>query len=167
MWNSVQCVIDAQRRTIYCCITCKLHIVLLGVSLITYTYIKLEHPIKTKRQITHTPTCSHSSPLFKQLQFLNISQIINLQVSFFMFDLLNNISPNTFEHMFLPKKHIIHTKHVIMRPLELLFIQIFIKILYLTMVHIWNNLSPELKLIKNKNKLKKLTKYNIINGKNS
>ena len=30
-------------------------------------------------------------------------------------------------------------------------------------IKIWNNLSPELKLLKNKNKFKKLTKYNLIN----
>ena len=51
---------------------------------------------------SYSPTCSHSSPLFKQLQFLNIYQIIKLQATFFMSDLLNNIFPNTFEHKFLP-----------------------------------------------------------------
>ena len=78
----------------YCCIT---------LSITYHTYIdKLLNIKKAMRIITHSPTCSHSSPLFKQLQFLYIYQIIKLQATFFMSDLLNNIFPNTFEHKFIP-----------------------------------------------------------------
>ena len=76
----------------YCCITWG------------FTYINKLFNIQKKaiRIITHSPTWYRSSPLFKQLQFLNIYQIIKLQATFFMSDLLNNTFPNTFEHKFLP-----------------------------------------------------------------
>ena len=83
-----------QPYTTYCCITW---------GFTCHTYIDKILSIKNAiRIITHSQTCSHSSPLIKQLKFLNIYQIIKLQATLFMFDLLNYILPNTFEHKFLP-----------------------------------------------------------------
>ena len=79
----------------YCCITW-------GFTYHTYIDKLFNVQKQAIRIITNSPTCSHSSPLFKQLQFFNIYQIIKLQATFFMSDLLNNIFPNTFEHKFLP-----------------------------------------------------------------
>ena len=79
----------------YCCITW-------GFTYHTYINELFNIQEKAMRIITHSPTCSHFSPLFKQPQFFYIYQITKLQATFFMFDLLNNIFPNTFEHKFLP-----------------------------------------------------------------
>ena len=86
-----------------------------------------------------------------------------------MSDLLNNIFPNTFEHKFIPTNnyHSYKTRNNLSLRSIFFLIDISKNTIFHNGIKIWNNLSPELKLIKNKNKLKKLTKYNFINDINS
>ena len=86
-----------------------------------------------------------------------------------MSDLLNNIFPNAFELKFLPTNnyHSYKTRNNLSIRAHFLKLDISKNTIFHHGMKIWNNLSPELKLIKNKNKLKKITKYNLINDINS
>ena len=86
-----------------------------------------------------------------------------------MSDLLNNTFPNTFEHKFLPANNYksYKTRNNLSHRAHFFKLDISKNTMFHHGIKIWNNLSPELKLIKNKNKYKKLTKYNLINDINS
>ena len=86
-----------------------------------------------------------------------------------MSDLLNNIFPNAFELKFLPTNnyHSYKTRNNLSIRAHFFKLDISKNIIFHHGMKIWNNLSPELKLIKNKNKFKKITKYNLINDINS
>ena len=85
-----------------------------------------------------------------------------------MFVLLDNIFSNTFEQKFLPTNK--HNSYKTRKNLSLrahFFLLDISNNIFHNGVEIWDNLSPELRLIKNKSKFKKLAKYNLINYINS
>ena len=86
-----------------------------------------------------------------------------------MSDLLNNIFPNNFEHKFSHTNnyHSYNTRNNLTLRAHFFNLDISKNTIFHHGIKIWNNLSPELKLIKNKNKFKKLTKHNLINDINS
>ena len=97
------------------------------------------------RIITHFTTSSHLSPLFEQFQFSNNYQILKHQATFFMFDLLNNIFWNAYEHKFLTinKYHSCKTRNNILLNAHVIKIDISKNTIIHHGIKIWNNLSPE------------------------
>ena len=86
-----------------------------------------------------------------------------------MSDLLNNIFPYTFEHKFLPtnNNHSYKTRNNLSLRAHFFKLHISKNTIFHHSINIWNNLSLELELIKNKTKQKTTTKYNLINDINS
>ena len=122
----------------YCCIT-------LGFTY--HTCINVLYSIKkAMRIITHFTTSSHLSPLFKQFQFSNMYQILKHQATCFMFDLLNNIFRNTYEHKFLTtnKYHSCKTRNNLSLSAHVIKLDISKNTIVHHGIKIWNILSPEL-----------------------
>ena len=79
-----------------------------------------------------------------------------------MSDLLNNIFPNTFEHKFPPTNnyHSYKTRNNLSLRAHIFKLDISKNTIFHHGIKIWNDLSPELKLIKNKKKEKKKLNIN-------
>ena len=131
-----------------------------------YAYINKLMPIKNViRIIAHLPAYSNSPLIFLNLKILDIFQLIEFHSLIFMFQPLNNALPSTFEHKFLKDNdyHSYDTRNNDSLRITFFKLAISKNTMFEHGTKIWNNLSPEIKSVKNENKSIKLMKNYLIN----
>ena len=106
-----------------------------------------------------------SSPLFIEINNLNIFQVTDYYASIFMFPKLNSTVPYVFQqNRFLSYScHTYETRNDLSIGNPLYKLQISKKSIFDHGIKIRNNLSPEIKSINNKGKLKKVARKKLIN----